>query len=141
MKEFKRSSGVIFKFKDEILLCKRSSKKSMPNKWSIPSGGIETGESPKDAAIREFKEETNIELENNLELISFINRYKKDQVTKKSIMYVFLYESNKKNLPDLEEAQDGFEHTECGYFSSKNLPIQEDNEQLLKIIKKILIKD
>jgi ADP-ribose pyrophosphatase YjhB (NUDIX family) len=141
MKEFKRSSGVIFKVKDEVLLCKRSPKKSLPNKWSIPSGGIEEEESPKDAAIREFKEETNIDLKNTLDLVSFINRYKKDQVTKKGIMYVFLYESNKKIMPDLEEAKDGFEHTECGYFTVKNLPINQDNEQLLKIIKKILTKD
>ena len=79
MKEFKRSSGVIYKVKDEVLLCKRAPNKSMPNIWSIPSGKIEENESPKEAAIREFKEETDIDLSNELDLVSFINRYKKAQ--------------------------------------------------------------
>lgn len=141
MKEFKRSSGVIYKVKDEVLLCKRAPNKSLPNIWSIPSGKIEENESPKEAAIREFKEETDIDLSNELDLVSFINRYKKDQTTKKGLMYVFLYKSNKKINPDLDVAQDGFEHTECSYFSLKNLPIKENNQQLSKIIEKILQKD
>ena len=41
MIKFKKWAGVILRNKDEVLLCKRSPKKSLPNTWSIPSGKIE----------------------------------------------------------------------------------------------------
>ena len=62
MKKFRKSAGVILKHGDEVLLCKRGSKETLPNIWSIPGGGIENGESPGQAAIREFHEETDIEI-------------------------------------------------------------------------------
>ena len=78
MKEFKRSSGIIVKYKDKVLLCKRSPDDTYANEWSIPAGGIEGTESPYDAAMREFKEETDINLPKKLDLVGFINKYKKD---------------------------------------------------------------
>ena len=137
MKEFKRYAGVLVKNKNKVLLCKRSPKESMPGVWSIPSGHIEEGESPLDGALREFEEETNIKLPNKLQLIGFINRYKKDK-TKKGMVYVFYYESDKELIPDLTKAKDGHEHTKCEYFSKKDLPINKNNDQLRKIIEKIL---
>ena len=137
MKEFKRYSGVILKHKDEVLLCKRSPEESLPNQWSIPSGHIEGKESPMDAANREFKEETNIKLPSKLDLIGFINKYQKDGVTKRGIMYVFKSETNAEILPNLDKAKDGHEHTKCKYFSKNEIPVGKNNEQLLKIIKKI----
>ena len=53
----------------EVLLCKRSPKKSFPNEWSLPSGHIENGETQIEAAYREFKEETDISLPKNLKQI------------------------------------------------------------------------
>lgn len=138
MKEFKRSAGVLVKTNNKVLLCKRSPKESMPGLWSIPMGNIESEESPLDAALREFKEETDIELPKSLELISFINKYKSDQKTKKGLIYVFYYESQKEISPNLDNAKDGHEHTECGYFTKNSLPETKNNEQLVKIINKVL---
>ena len=137
MKEFKRYAGVLVKNKNKVLLCKRAPKESMPGVWSIPSGHIEEGESPLDGAFREFEEETNIKLPNKLQLIGFINRYKKDK-TKKGMVYVFYYESDKELTPDLTKAKDGHEHTECGYFTKDEVPETRGNEQLGKIIQKVL---
>lgn len=138
MKEFKRYAGVLVKNKNKVLLCKRSPKESMAGVWSIPSGHIEDGETPLDGAIREFKEETNIGLPNKLELVGFINKYKKDQTTKRGMVYVFHYDSDKELIPDLDKAKDGHEHTECRYFSENEMPNTKNNEQLVKIIQKIL---
>jgi len=138
MNEFKRYAGVILKHNDEVLLCKRSPEESLPNQWSIPSGHIEGKESPTEAAIREYKEETNIKLPNKIDLVGFINRYKNDGTTKKGMMYVFSFESKKKVLPNLERAKDGHEHTKCQYFSEKNIDISKENKQLLKLIQKVL---
>lgn len=46
----------------KFLLIMRSDFVSDPLTWCIPGGTVEHGEEPKDAAIRELKEETNIDL-------------------------------------------------------------------------------
>ena len=136
MGKFKKWAGVILRNDDEVLLCKRSPEKSLPNVWSIPSGKIEDGESPGHAAIREFHEETNIELDTKLDFVGFIDRFKEDG-TKKGHMFVFYMKSKTKMEPDLEKAKDGFEHTECKYFKKDDIPDQKENEELLDILKKM----
>ena len=139
MTKFKRYACVIYKVRDKVLLCKRSKHESKPGLWSIPSGHIEKGESPGKAAVREFFEETNIEIGPNLELVGLINIYNDDEVSKKGLMYVFLYEENvEKQKPDLDQAEDGHEHSECGFFMLENLPNDERNDQLYDILEKVL---
>jgi hypothetical protein len=53
-------------------------------------------------------------------------------------MYVFLYETNKKLVPDLNKAKDGEEHSELKYFTLQNLPFKDEKNQLYQIIKRIL---
>jgi len=138
MKKFQRYAGVILKKNNKVLLCKRAPEKSLPNTWSIPSGHLEDGESPGQGAIREFYEETNIELGTDISLVGFLNKMRKDGITKKGIVYVFFKETGEDVKPDLENASDGFEHTECRFFSKEELPEQKENEDLIKIIKKLL---
>lgn len=47
---------------DEIVLIKRLKDPHM-NKWALPGGFVEYGESVEDATIREAKEETNLDIE------------------------------------------------------------------------------
>ncbi len=63
-KEFS-AGGVVIKDKKEVLLIKNPSKV-----WTFPKGHIEKGETPIQAAIREVKEETNIEGE----VISYLGK-------------------------------------------------------------------
>lgn len=57
--------------KGEFLLQKRSmNKKNFPGDWSITGGGVDSGETTLDAAIRECKEELGIDIDiNKTELI------------------------------------------------------------------------
>lgn len=54
--------AVIFNDNGQILLTKRNNPQSVEvhGKWQLPGGSVELGEHPKDAAIREVQEETNL---------------------------------------------------------------------------------
>ena len=52
------AGGVVIKDKKEVLLIKNPS-----NVWTFPKGHIEKGETKEQAALREVKEETNIDAE------------------------------------------------------------------------------
>jgi ADP-ribose pyrophosphatase YjhB (NUDIX family) len=116
----KQSSGIIVKCNNRILVCQRSTENSEGGKWAIPMGGIEEGERPEDAAYREFHEEMGVEIEGGLQSLGYINRYNK-QGGLKSILYLFMYETNDELIPNLELAMDGHEHTECGYMTKEQI--------------------
>lgn len=59
MKIYRKNAGIIVFNKDKkILVCER--KFTQKSSWQMPQGGIDEGESPSDAAIRELCEETSI---------------------------------------------------------------------------------
>jgi ADP-ribose pyrophosphatase YjhB (NUDIX family) len=141
MKEVKRYSGVIVKCGDEVLLCKRNATGELPGQWSIPCGHLEKGEHPMDGVKREFKEETNYTLDNDLKLVGFVKRYNREGSEVKGLMYVFMMETDEPINPDLENAIDGDEHTESGYFNLETLPFDNKSDQLCRLIMRLLKKD
>ena len=46
MDKIKRYGGIIIRREDEVLLCKRNNKGSLPGVWSIPAGKLTKNESP-----------------------------------------------------------------------------------------------
>ncbi|WP_025784436.1 NUDIX hydrolase [Sporosarcina sp. D27] len=54
MKRWLGSAGICFNERNELLMVKAHGS----GEWSVPSGGIEEGESPEECCIREVKEET-----------------------------------------------------------------------------------
>ena len=135
----KRYSGIIVKSNNKVLLCKRNNYGSLPGEWSIPGGKLEDNETPIDGAAREFHEETNLNVNSPLNLCGMIRRYTRDGKNVKGLMYTFLMEVDEEMTPDLENAYDGSEHTECGYFSYDELP-KPIGEQLKELIKGVLRK-
>lgn len=71
-----RVGGILFEA-GEILLLKHNSIGEMGYLWLPPGGGVEFGESAEEALIREFKEETNLEIE--IEKFLFTNEMINDQ--------------------------------------------------------------
>lgn len=56
---------IIFGLDNRFLLLKRSDKmKRQGGKWSLPGGVVEQFENPKDAVVREIREETELEVAN-----------------------------------------------------------------------------
>ncbi|MDR3062699.1 MAG: NUDIX domain-containing protein [Methanobrevibacter sp.] len=74
------------KNEDEMLLVKRSSKsKTDPNMWELPGGKVDLGESFDNALIREFKEETNL----NIKIGDFLHGFQHDLYHKRTVVLVF----------------------------------------------------
>jgi len=127
-----RIAGIMVICDDEVLLCRRSENESYPGYWGIPSGHINKGENVRDAAKREYKEETNLTPSNNLKLIGFIPMGK-------TLLYVYQMKVKEKIYPDLENAKDGYEHDQCGWFKFDDIPSKID-ENLKKVIELTLNK-
>ena len=58
MADYRPNAGiVVFNQNGKVLLCRR---KGWPDAWQFPQGGIDEGETPPEAAVRELKEETSL---------------------------------------------------------------------------------
>ena len=59
MSGYRSNSGiVVFRSDGRVLLCERV--ENYPKRWQFPQGGIDKGETPLQAAIRELAEETSV---------------------------------------------------------------------------------
>ena len=133
----KKSAGVIVKWDNKCLLCKRSNVETYSGEWSIPGGKVEPDEDIIDAAHREFYEETDKKLTGDLEFLGVMGRMNRKGTKQSSIMYVFTTNVDEPIHPDLENAEYGEEHSECGYFSIDDLP-EPIGENLMKYLKNVL---
>lgn len=131
----KRYSGVLVNYNDKFLLCKRNLKDSYPGVWSIPGGQIENGEESLEAAVREFFEETSIDLDSgNLKFIGIVPRNTDLDENHLSYMYIYYINSDDKIIPNLDLSIDGQEHTECGYFSLKDMENMDVDKDILQLL-------
>jgi len=135
----KRYTGVIVKCGDKILLCKRNNLGSFPGMWSIPGGKLEEGETTQEGAKREFFEETAVDIQDqDLVFVGIIPRHTRDGKKIKGLMYVYLLNVENPLYPDLLNAIDGEEHTECGYFTLDEIKPETSGEYFHKLAEIIL---
>lgn len=115
---------VVLNEEKKLLLLKRSSYEDqwMPNKWCMPGGGVEKGEQPANAAIRELKEETGITVEKFKE--SFVIQ-RDDNVEH---IFLSLYEGDPWNIK-LDNENQGY-----GWFSINEIKFLDTVPNLLDYI-------
>jgi 8-oxo-dGTP diphosphatase len=102
-----------------LLLKRRPTERANPNKWSFPGGKIEVDESPMDAAIREAKEESGLDIRVGKKP-DFTHFYKaSEEFGRDIIVYVFRAKAAGGEVALSEE------HTEFGWFSSDELKLSE----------------
>ena len=138
----RRYAGVVVKCKDKVLLAKRNNLGSFPGMWSIFGGKVEENEDTKDAAKREFFEETSIDIDDqDLSFVGLIPRHTRDGKKVKGLMYVYQLNVDEPIIPDLENAIDGEEHTDFKYCGSDEITPEKSGMYLHKLLEIILEKN
>jgi len=137
--EKKRYVGVMVKYKDKVLLCKRNNLGSLPGMWSIPGGKMEENETPMEGAKREFFEETAVNIDDKeIIFIGLIPRHTRDGKKVKGLMYVYLLEVEEPIIPDLVNAIDGEEHTDSGYFTIDEIKPETSGDYFHRLAEMII---
>src|SRR4051812_28585026 len=118
----KRFVGGVLVERDRILLAKRAASDSYAGRlWSLPAGGVEKDEGSREALIREFREETNLEIDGLHELFVFSGD--------STEIVVFLVSTAngllKSNDEDIERLE---------FFDLDNLPQELEIQSLLCIL-------
>jgi ADP-ribose pyrophosphatase YjhB (NUDIX family) len=130
----KRYVGVIVRYDDRFLICKRNDESLGQGEWSIPAGKIEDNEKVEESAKREFFEETAVNIDDyKLEFVGLIPRYTRDGGKMKGLMYTYQIKVEKSIKPDLEKAIDGSEHTDWGYYTLYEMKNMKINTFLYKL--------
>jgi mutator protein MutT len=107
-KILKQTAWIIIVYQGKILLGKRSKFCNNPGQWNFPGGTIDPNENPKQAAQRETKEETNLDvlnlkflqkIQNSYYFVAYVNDLSRLKITKETEKYK-LVDANKlpKNL-------------------------------------------
>jgi nucleoside triphosphatase len=122
------TSVLIYNDKNEIFLARGV---KWENKWTVPGGHLEWGESFEESIKREVKEETNLEIE-NVELLGIQEAIFPPAYHKKKHM-VFLDFCAKVLSGDVILNN---EHSEYKWFSLDEIPYDELNESVKSFIEK-----
>ena len=98
--------GIIFDDRARVLLCHRRDMDA----WNLPGGGVESGELPTEAVVREVREETGLEVVVE-RLVGVYGKVEKDE-----IVFAFGCRVVGGQLSTTEEAD------ACAYFDIDGLP-------------------
>ena len=123
----RKVGGVAIVSEGQILLVKRSETQGKyPNFWSVPSGGVEKGETFREGAARELQEETMLDINpKDLVYLGTIKDGKYNRLCK-----LYKAEMDGKPEPTLDH-----EHSEFGYYDKDSLPhpIEEKMKHILEL--------
>ena len=124
--------GVLIRDIDRYLLIKRAAD---PDKglWSIPGGIVEIGEKAEDAARREVKEETNLDVD-VIEVLDVINKIVMDEESRVKFHFIiidYLAEFKEGALKASSDALD------ARWVSSEEFLLYELSPTLIQLLKSI----
>ncbi|MEZ4778370.1 MAG: NUDIX domain-containing protein [Flavobacteriaceae bacterium] len=116
--------GMVYNSKKEILFIRRN------NKWDLPKGRVEKGESYEEAAVRETIEETGVK---NLEVRKFLTKtyhiFKRNTKFKLKITYWFEMFSDY-NGPLIPEPSEGIKKVKWKNFEKSQKALQDSYENI-----------
>ena len=100
MKQEKSCGCIVINEKDEVLLIHHND-----GHWDFPKGHVEYGETEIQTAVREVKEETNIDVEVN-EKYRYTIKYSPKENVIKEVVYFLAKNITNNELPQLEEVSE-----------------------------------
>lgn len=119
----KGSAVAILDDDSNMLLLLRSAKSRwMPKRWGLPGGKVESGEETVEAAIRETKEETSLNIQNLTRLKDFSNKVV-------DLFYTADYDG---------DVQIDFEHDDYEWVSRADVEQYDTTPQIVEIFDWIL---
>jgi mutator protein MutT len=110
-----------------ILICRRRGDQDHAGKWEFPGGKVEAGEEPKEALVRELREELDIEAVIDGE----VTRYEYAYPGRKPIRLVFYHVGEFNGEPDYEH------FAETAWASPAALPEYDFLEGDVEFVRKI----
>jgi len=116
---------------NKVLLIKRG-KPPLKNTWSLPGGRVKTGESLKQALVREIKEECNIEIEvgNLIDIFEYIEKDNCGGVRYHYIVFDFKAFYKRGELLPLSDVVD------AAWVPLKDLSNYQLSDKVLEVIRK-----
>ncbi|CAA9528554.1 MAG: hypothetical protein AVDCRST_MAG96-3397 [uncultured Segetibacter sp.] len=128
--------GLVLSPEKKVLLVKES----IDGKWSLPGGWADIGCSPKETVVKEFKEETGLEVTAKALLAVFDKRFH-DHPPQPFYVYKMVFYCE----PTSFELTKGFDVLDVQYFAIHNLPeLSEDRilkTQIELVYQKVLSSD
>ena len=129
MKKEKSCGCIILNNKNQILLILQNA-----GHWGLPKGHVEEGETEEQTAIREVKEETNVDVIVNTNL-RYRMVYNPKEDVEKEVIYFIAKNTSNDCKPQLEEVQ---EMKWLDIDNAINTITYENSKDLLKKVKKDL---
>ena len=134
---YRVSVEIILMHEDKILLTKRSTEAIVaPGVWNVPAGKVKFNEIPAEAAIREVKEETNMDLEGLKEI--HVRTFEGQTASEPIYRLIYTYVV-KVSEHQLKNFQLNDEHSESRWVTRKELH-SKDFDSLLPAFRSILLE-
>jgi ADP-ribose pyrophosphatase YjhB (NUDIX family) len=134
---YRVSVEIILMHEDKILLTKRSTEAVFaPGVWNVPAGKVKFNEIPAEAAIREVKEETNMDLEGLKEI--HVRTFEGQTVSEPIFRLIYTYVVNVSDQ-QLKNFQLNEEHSESRWVTREELH-SKDFDSLLPAFRSILLE-
>ena len=131
MKQEKSCGCIVINDENKILLIHHN-----VGHWDFPKGHVENGETEVETAIREVKEETNIDVEVNEEY-RYVTKYSPKEDVMKQVVYFLAKNINDNKQAQLEEVSEVKWFT---YEDAINIITYETSKEILTKLKKDLEK-
>ena len=134
---YRVSVEIILMHEDKLLLTKRSTEAVVaPGVWNVPAGKVKFNEIPAEAAIREVKEETNMDLEGLKEI--HVRTFEGQTASEPIYRLIYTYVVNVADQ-QLKQFQLNDEHSESRWVTREELH-SKDFDSLLPAFRSILLE-
>ncbi|WP_394190077.1 NUDIX hydrolase [Paenisporosarcina quisquiliarum] len=134
---YRVSVEIILMHEDKILLTKRSTESVVaPGVWNVPAGKVKFNEIPAEAAIREVKEETNMDLQGlkEIHVRTFEGQTASEPIYR--LLYTYVVNISEQQLKNFQLNE---EHSESRWVTREELH-SKDFDSLLPAFRSILLE-